>query len=646
MPPQPPIPFRQPRRKGGPLPDLPELTPQKTVVDGTVVEVTVPPLVEPVTRGSLADIPFLNAAEAPDHAVIARKSESGGWYDVTSHTFAEEVLAVAKGLIAHGLEPGDRLAIMSRTTYEWTLLDFAAWAAGLVTVPIYPTSSASQARFILQDAGIRACVVQTPEQQRLINGERGNVPSLIHLWQVETGAIRQLTDAGREIHNGEVARRRAALTPHIPATIIYTSGTSGEPKGCVLTHGNFLAEVDNDVAMLHPLFTDLEEDGPASTLLFLPLSHVFGRMGQIACLRARVKLAHAPSTRTRDLLADLASFRPSFLLGIPYLLEKVFASGRAAAEKIGKGASFDRAARIAHRYGEAVGSASRGGSGPGTGLKLARSIYDRLVYQRIRAALGGRCHYVICGGSPLGERLSAFFEGAGVSIVEGYGLTESAAATTCTPVTKPRLGTVGWPVPGTTVRIAEDGEILLKGAHIFTGYWDRDREVAVPQRDEDGWFATGDLGALDDDGYLRITGRKKDVLILTSGKNVIPGPLEDWLRVHPLVSQCLVIGDNRPYAAALITLERAGLKHWRKLHGKDDPDLTAEDLVHDPDLLRNLQRAVDEANKLVSRSEAIRRFLVLPHDFTEEDGHLTPSLQLRREAIVADFAKEIDELYA
>ncbi|WP_426498028.1 AMP-dependent synthetase/ligase [Streptomyces sp. D54] len=611
--------------------------------DGRVQEVSVPRSAPVVERGSLAEIPFDNARQAPSDPVLSRKDAEGVWQDVTAAEFAAEVLAVAKGLMAEGLRAGDRVAIMARTTYEWTLLDFASWAAGLVTVPIYPTSSAFQARWILQNSGAVACAVESKEQGRVISQERKQLGGLAHLWQFDTGAIGHLKSLGKDIPDAAVTARRASLEPDTPATLIYTSGTTGRPKGCVLTHGNFFAEVDNAIELLHPVFKSVSKD-PASTLLFLPLSHVFGRMVAIGCMRARVRLGHAPSIQTEELLADLAGFRPTFLLAIPYVLEKVYNTGRATAEKMGRASSFDRAARIAQRYGKAVEAAEHGtGPGPGLGLRAARALYDPLVYRRIRAALGGRVRYVICGGSPLGRRLAAFYEGAGIGIFEGYGLTETTAAHTVTPPLKPRLGTVGWPLPGTSVRIADDGEVLLRGGQVFRGYWDGERAEVTPALLPDDWFPTGDLGALDEDGYLTITGRKKDIIITSGGKNVTPAPLEDWLRAHPLVSQCMVVGDNRSFITALITLEPDGLQHWRQMTKKQD--IPMRDLVHDEDLRTSLQKAVDEANRLVSRAESIRKFTVLAVDFTEEAGHLTPSLKLKRDAIARDFAGEIEALY-
>ena len=644
-----------------PMPRKPQVDePHKLRVDGMVREVSVPPLATPVPHGSLADIPFDNAREAPAAVVLGRKQSDGRWRDVTAATFADEVRAVAKGLIAEGLRPGDRLAIMSRTTYEWTLLDFAAWAAGLVTVPIYPTSSAFQTRWILQDSGAVACAVEDREQAWLVGQERQQLPGLGHLWAFDTGAIDSLRRAGAHLPDEDVAARLAGLTPESVATISYTSGTTGRPKGCVLTHANFFAEVDNAIELLHPVFktpgkrpTSDPAGSPLSTLLFLPLSHVFGRMVAIGCLRAGVRVGHAPSIKTEDLLADLAGFRPTFLLAIPYVLEKVYNTGRATAERMGRASSFDRAARIARRYAEAKEAALHGtGPGPTSGLRMARALYEPLVYRRIRAALGGKVKYVICGGSPLGRRLATFYAGAGIMPFEGYGLTETTAAATVTPPRKPRMGTVGWPMPGTSIRIADDGEVLVRGGQVFAGYWDVRSGEAVPALEPGpdsgpgsghGWFATGDLGSLDDDGYLTITGRKKDVIITSSGKSVVPAPLEDWLRAHPLVSQCVVVGNDRSYVTALITLEPEGLAHWQRMKKKQDVPLAA--LTEDKELLGSLQRAVDEANRLVSRAESIRRFRVLPVDFTEEAGHLTPSLKLERSAIARDFAMDIEALY-
>ncbi|WP_343240082.1 AMP-binding protein [Streptomyces sp. SID12488] len=611
-------------------------------LDGVVREVAVPAFVAPATYGSLADIPFDNANEEPGTTVLSRRAPDGTWADVTAAEFAEQVLAVAKGLIAEGLMPGDRLAIMARTMYEWTLMDFAAWAAGLVTVPIYPTSSAFQTRWILQDSGAVALAAETLTQAAALGPERDRIPDLKHMWVFEKGHLERLAELGKDVPDQEVAVRRGVLGPDTLATLIYTSGTTGRAKGCALTHGNFFAEVDNAIELLYPVFRERTKE-EASVLLFLPMSHVFGRMVAIACIRAGVRLGHAPSLKSEDLLGDLAAFKPTCLLAIPYMLEKVFNTARARAETGKRVASFDRAVGVARRYSEAVEDQRHGiGNGPGRALRTSRAFYDPLVYRRIRNAMGGRVRYIICGGSPLGRPLAGFFAGAGIEIYEGYGLTESTGAATITPPLKPRVGTVGWPLPGTRVRIAADGEVLLAGEQILRGYWDPGAGGVVPAAPE-GWLATGDIGSLDEEGYLTITGRKKEILITAGGKSVAPAPMENWLRAHPLISQAMVLGDGRPYISALITLDPAGLTHWRQMQGKHP--VPAELLMDDDDLREVIQRAVEEANKLVSRPESIRRFTILPVDFTEEAGHLTPSMKLRRFEITRDFAAEVEGLY-
>ncbi|CAL9457991.1 AMP-dependent synthetase/ligase [Streptomyces sp. enrichment culture] len=612
-------------------------------LDGVVREVSVPPLARPVRHGSLADLPFDNARAAPDEVVLSRRSADGAWSDVTAAAFADQVQAVARGLIAEGLRPGDRIAVMARTVYEWTLVDFAAWAAGLVTVPVYPTSSPYQARWILHDSGAVALITESAGQAAALGPELAHLPGLRHVWVVEKGHVERLAEAGAQVADQEVEVRRGVLGPDTLATLVYTSGTTGRPKGCALTHGNFFAEVDNAIELLYPVFRARTSE-EASVLLFLPMSHIFGRMVAVACVRARVRLGHAPSLKPEDLIPDLAAFRPTCLLTIPYMLEKVFNTARARAESGGRAAVFDRAVSVARRYGEAVEAGHSGtGPGPSRGLKAARALYDPLVYRKLRTAMGGRVRYVISGGSPLGRRLAAFYAGAGIDVFEGYGLTETTGATTITSPDRPRLGTVGLPLPGTRVRIAADGEILVAGEHVLRGYWDPRAGGVVPAA-PDGWLATGDLGQLDDEGNLTLTGRKKELLITAGGKSIAPAPLEDWLRSHPLISQVMVVGDGRPYVSALITLDPDGIAHWRRMNGKHPvpPELLADDA----ELLAILQRAVDEANRMLSRPESIRRFTVLPVDFTEAAGHLTPSMKLRREAVLRDFADVVEELYA
>ncbi|MGI3197579.1 AMP-dependent synthetase/ligase [Streptomyces sp. GLT-R25] len=608
---------------------------------GVVREARMPALAPKAVIGSTADLPFTNAAEAPD-AVVLRRREHGTWQPVTAAAFAHEVTALAKGLIAAGLEPGGRVAVMSRTRYEWTLLDFAIWAAGGLSVPVYPTSSPEQIEWIVRDSDARFVVVETAENAEAVATGTADHPDPPRVWQIDGGAISDLTVLGGGIAEEEVTRRRAALTPDTVATICYTSGTTGQPKGCVLTHANLHAEAANTVELLHPVFKEVTGQ-IASTLLFLPLAHILGRTLQIACLTARIELGHFPSIKPDELRPALREFRPTFLVGVPYLFEKIHGTGRATAERIGRAASFDRAHRIAVRFGEAHLDRFLGrGKGPGPGLYAAWALYDLLVYRRIRRELGGRTRYAISGGSPLDRDLNLFFYAAGIIVYEGYGLTETSAAATIVPPLNPRPGTVGLPVPGTSIRIADDGEVLIKGGIVFGAYWNNPAATDAALADE--WFATGDLGDLDEDGYLTITGRKKDILVTSGGKNVSPAVLEDRLRSRPPVGQCVVVGDNRPYVAALITLDREDLSHWLYVRGMP-ADTPVSELVDDPRIRADVQKVVDHANQAVSRAESIREFALVESEFTEENGLLTPSLKIKRHAVTAAYAKEIEALY-
>ncbi|MGC4977552.1 AMP-dependent synthetase/ligase [Streptomyces sp. DT199] len=624
--------------------DLTIRTKAETVRDerGVVREARVAPLAPRPTTGSIADIPYTNAAEAPG-AVVLRRERHGTWQPVTAAAFAREVTVVAKGLIAAGLEPGGRVAVMSRTRYEWTVLDFAIWSAGGQTVPVYATSSADQVEWIVRDSGARYVVTETAENADTVRTGTAAHHEPPRIWQLDGDALDDLTTLGRDIADEEVTKRRTALTPGTTATLCYTSGTTGRPKGCVLTHANLHAEAANTVELLHPLFKEVTGEA-ASTLLFLPLAHILGRTLQIACLMARIEIGHCPSIKPDELRPALRAFRPTFLVGVPYLFEKIHDTGRATAEKLGRGASFERAHRIAVRFGTAHMDKFLGkGTGPGPGLWAAWALYDLLVYRRIRKELGGRMRYAISGGSPLDRDLNLFFYAAGILIYEGYGLTETTAAATIVPPLDPRPGTVGLPVPGTAVRIADDGEVLIRGGIVFGAYWNN--PDATGEVLHDGWFATGDLGSLDEDGYLTITGRKKDILVTTGGKNVSPAVLEDRLRSRPPVGQCLVVGDNRPYVAALITLDPEALAHWLAVR-KLPADTPMSDLVRDERLRAHVQKAVDHANEAVSRAESIRAFTLVEGDFTEENGLLTPSLKVKRKAATAAYAEQIEALYA
>ncbi|CAL9337912.1 Long-chain-fatty-acid--CoA ligase FadD15 [Streptomyces sp. enrichment culture] len=624
--------------------DLAGRTTVETVKDenGSVREVRSKVLAAHPASGTTADIPFTNADEAPD-AVVLRREEGGAWRPVTAAAFAGEVTAVAKGLVAAGLEPGDRVAVMSRTRYEWTLLDFAVWAAGGQTVPVYPTSSAEQVEWIVRDAGVRYVVTETPDNTATVRAGTAAVDAPPEVWELDAGAVDELVARGRDVPDEEVAKRRAALTADTVATVCYTSGTTGRPKGCVLTHGNLYAESANTVELLHPVFKAVTSQ-TASTLLFLPLAHILGRTLQISCLMARIETGHCPSIKPDELRPALKSFRPTFVVGVPYLFEKIHDTGRATAEKIGRGASFERAHRIAVRFARAHLDRFLGrGEGPGLRLYAAWALYDLLVYRRVRKELGGRLRYAISGGSPLEKDLNLFFYAAGIMIYEGYGLTETTAAATVVPPLSPRPGTVGRPVPGTAVRIADDGEVLIKGGIVFGSYWNNPKATEEVLRD--GWFATGDLGALDEDGYLTITGRKKDIIVTSGGKNVSPAVLEDRLRSRPPVGQCLVVGDNRPYVAALITLDPETVAHWLSVR-RMPAGTPMSEVIADPRMQADVQKAVDYANQAVSRAESIRKFVVVAGEFSEENGLLTPSLKVKRKAAQEAYAEEIAALYA
>jgi long-chain acyl-CoA synthetase len=621
-----------------------------------VREYSIPALAEIPATANIAKAVFRRAAEQPQAVVLRRPGPaglSGEWTDVTASQFRDEVTALAKGLIAAGIEPGDRVALMSHTRYEWTLIDYAIWTAGAIVVPVYETSSAEQAEWILSDSGARACFAETAAFEQTIDGFRDRVPALEHIWRIEPGSdasresggslesvgslesLESLTEAGTAVEDQVVAARAGAAKAADLATVIYTSGTTGRPKGCELTHQNLLAAVRN--AFLGPLAA-LTGTDDAGTLLFLPLAHVFARIIEVGCIEGGIVLGHCGDLNA--LLPALAAFRPTFILAVPRVFEKVYNSAeqRAVSEK--KGAIFGRAARTAIAYSQALDSPG----GPRFGLRTQHALFDRLVYAKLRAALGGRAGYAVSGGAALTDRLCHFFRGVGVTVLQGYGLTETTAAATVNRPDRNKIGTVGQPLPGVGIKIAEDGEILLTGEIVFPGYWHN--EAAT--RDtfaEEGWFRTGDLGELDDEGFLSITGRKKEIIVTAGGKNVAPAVLEDRLRSHALISQTMVVGDSRPYICALITLDPEALGPWKAQHGKP-ADATIASLRDDPDLLADVQAAVDDANQAVSRAESIRRFRILDDDFTVESGQLSAKLGIRRSVLAKDYAADIDALYA
>jgi long-chain acyl-CoA synthetase len=592
-------------------------------------EISIPPLVPAATAGNLTNLIAERAWFEPERITMSRPLGEG-WQPVTAREVEEEVRATAKGLIASGVQIGDRVAIMARTRYEWTILDFATWFAGGVVVPIYDTSSAEQIDWILNDSHSVALIVETPALAELV---KPVLPSHTrNVWTMTDDVLAVLREAGKHIGDDEIDRRRNAVTPTSLATLIYTSGTTGKPKGVQLTHGNFLSEVGNVVQGASELF--LKPGG--STLLFLPVAHVFGRMVQIGSISAGLHMAHCSDPVGR-LPMDLASFKPTFVLAVPRIFEKIYNGAEAKAEAAGKGKIFRKAAAVAIAYSEALDKKSVSPI-----LKFKHGLFDKLVYSKIRAGMGGRVEAAISGGAPLGARLGHFYRGAGVTVLEGYGLTETTAGATLNLIGAQRVGSVGRPIPGTSVKIAEDGEVLLRGPIVMEGYW-QNQAANDEVFDSERWFKSGDLGKLDDDGFLYIVGRKKELIVTAGGKNVAPAVLEDRLRAHPLVSQCMVVGDNQPFIAALVTVDPDALKGWVANNKKEGASIN--DLVYDPDLIAVIQTAVDDANKAVSKAESIRKFTILPTDFTIAGGHLTAKLSVKRHVVAKEFAKEIEALF-
>ncbi|RZT26726.1 long-chain acyl-CoA synthetase [Kribbella sp. VKM Ac-2569] len=591
-------------------------------------EYTVPAVTEPPT-GSLSDPVWANASSHPDTAVFSRRTGSA-WTDVTAAEFAQQVTGVAKGLIAAGVKHGERVALLSATRYEWTLIDYAIWSIGAVTVPIYETSSTSQIQWILTDSEAVVAVVENATHGAVVESSRAEAPALQEVWQIEAGAVDQLTALGQDVTDAEFDKRRSAVTPSDLATLIYTSGTTGRPKGCKISHSNFIAELDPAVKILDELF----DTTGASTLLFLPLAHVFARIIQVGCVMKRVKVGH--SADVKNLVEDLGAFKPTFILSVPRVFEKVFNSASQKAHADGKGKIFDAAAETAIAYSQAQ---DKGGAS--FGLKAKHVLFDRLVFGKLRAVLGGQVQYAVSGGAPLGDKLGHFFRGIGVPVLEGYGLTETTAAVSVNLPDDVRIGTVGRPLPGVTVGVADDGELLFKGGQVMQGYWKND-EATTNAIDTDGWFHTGDLGEFDVDGFIKITGRKKEILVTAGGKNVAPTMLEDQIRLHPLVSQCMVVGDGKPFIAALITIDPETIVPWATERGKaTDPAA----LTQDADLIAEVQKAIDDANASVSHAEAIKKFSILPIDWTQESGELSLKLSLRRHIVMEKHGADVEALY-
>lgn len=591
-----------------------------------------PIIIPPVPSDNVTDLLEQRFAATPERVIFATPN-GDDWDDVTVARFRERVIEVAKGFAAAGVQPGDRIGFMCKTSYEWTLVDFALHYAGAVMVPIYETSSALQIQWILEDSGARGLITETSDHAARFDEVRAESPGVELEWRLHEGALAQLTASGADVSDEEIERRRTIANGDDIATLIYTSGSTGRPKGCVLTHSNFVDLSRNSAAALGEV---VNEPG-SSTLLFVTLAHVFARFISVLAVHAGVRVGHQPDTT--KLLASLGTFHPSFLLAVPRVFEKVYNSAEQTAEAGGKGKIFRTAAQVAVKHSEAV----MAGETVPFGLALKFRLFDKLVFSKLREKMGGRVKYAVSGSAPLSHYLGHFYHSLGIKILEGYGLTETTAPVTVNLPDKFKIGTVGPALPGHTVRIAEDGEIEVKGIDVFKEYWNNPEATKAVFTD-DGFFKTGDLGSLDEDGYLTITGRKKEIIVTAGGKNVAPAGLEDPIRSFTVIGQIVAVGDQKPFISALITLDQEMLPSWLKNNGLD-PDMPIEEAVVNPVVLAEVQRAVDHGNKYVSRAESIRKFTVLPLEFTEASGHLTPKMSIKRDNILRDFAGEIAKMY-
>ena len=602
-----------------------------------------PPTVSPLT-GGLADTIFDTAALDPTQPMLARRTtpSSTTWEELTAVEVRDEVVDLAKGLVASGISPGHRVAIMARTRYEWTVLSHALWALGAEVVPLYPTSSRDQVEWVLRDAGCVAVVVEDEQAVMTVGSVCGALPLLRHVWQLDAGALNDLRERGRFIPLATVDSLRRIVLPDSTAAISYTSGTTGRALGCALSHRNLASACDTLLTGWgHTVIPPGERQ--ASLLAFLPFSHVYGLLVQTLCIRGGMVMAHEPDMSEEALSASLLSFRPTYLCAVPSLLEKIYKNFLRVAQEAGRGALFERAADTARDFAAALERQRLGGgSGPGFDLRLQHALFERTVYRKLRAAMGGRVMRATSGGSPLSRELTLFYEGIGIYVNDGYGLTEAAGGVTAQPLGRELSGTVGQALPGNEIAVAEDGEILVRGPSVFQGYINAEAATRAVLRS--GWLATGDLGRIDAQGYLTITGRKKDIIVTSSGKNVAPAALEQRLRMHPLIHQAVVVGDNRPCVGALITLDPKFLAYWRGSLSLQS-DMPSHQAREENALREEIGRAVAAANSAVSRSESIRVFRVLAEQFDTSNGLMTPSMKLRRDAIVRHYAFEIDAMY-
>jgi len=596
-----------------------------------VKEFVVPAVVTPDPKANATDLLIDRVRQTPDAALFSLPTSDGGWTDVSTAEFHRQVVALAKGFVAAGVKPGDKIGFMCKVRYEWTLVDFAAWFAGAVLVPVYETSSPSQIQYILDDSEAHHMIVETAEHFARFDEIASDVPQIGHVWQMHLGDLDKLAASGSDISDDELESRRSAAVGSDLATLIYTSGSTGVPKGCILTHSNFV-ELSRNAAVA---MKEVVAPG-SSTLLFITTAHIFARFISILAVHAGVKVGHQADTN--QLLAALGSFKPTFLLVVPRVFEKVYNSAEQKAEAGGKGKIFRKAADVAVEHSKALDA----GHVP-LGLKIQFALFDKLVYSKLKSAMGGRVAYAVSGSAPLGLRLGHFFRSLGIRILEGYGLTETTAPASVNLVSKFKIGTTGPALPGVGIKIADDGEILVKGINVFAGYWKKAKETAEVMDGE--WFRTGDIGTLDDEGYLTITGRKKEIIVTAGGKNVAPAALEDPIRSNPIVGQVVVVGDQKPFISALITLDPEMLPVWLN-NNELDAQMTLTEAAQHPKVLAEVQRAIDAANTRVSRAESIRKFTVLATEFTEASGHLTPKMSIKRHVITQDFADVIEGMYS
>ncbi|BBZ16113.1 long-chain-fatty-acid--CoA ligase [Mycolicibacterium gadium] len=576
---------------------------------------------------------FSHERDDPDHVIFQRLVD-GVWTDVTCREAADQIRSAALGLIAEGVAPGDRVAILSATRYEWVILDYAILAIGAVTVPIYETSSPDQVRWVLEDSGAVLAFVEIEAHALMVKALLDELPALRKVLVIEStapSAVDALADAGASVDRKQLDERLAGIRSTNPATLIYTSGTTGRPKGCQLTHSNLLYETRGASASFPSLLRKGER-----LLVFLPLAHVLARALSMTAFANGVTIGY--TSDIKNLVPMFGLFKPTVIVSVPRVFEKVYNTAELNASDSGKGAIFARAVQTAIEWSQAQDT-----GGPGLLLRAKHALFDRLVYGKLRAATGGDCRASISGGAPLGARLGHFYRGIGLTIYEGYGLTETSAAITANRIGELKIGTVGKLLPGNSMAVANDGELLVKGGVVFDGYWRN--ETATREAIVNGWFHTGDLGHIDDDGFLSIVGRKKEIIVTAGGKNVAPAVLEDQLRAHPLISQAMAVGDAKPFIAALIAIDPEAFDVWKAHHGKD-AKASVEDLTDDPDLVAEIDLAVKNANQAVSKAEAIRKFRILPVDFTVLTGELTPTLKVKRKVVAEKFATDIDGLYA